>query len=62
MYTFFVFKAKLSGVILEAPFVNVSQAGKDYHLSKIFMNNEWIKAKYDEGLEKANLHFNSDQK
>jgi len=53
---------KIHGVILEAPFLNISQACKDYHMGKIFLNNEWIKKLGDESLEKLNIHFNNDKK
>ena len=53
---------KLDGVILEAPFLNASQAGKDYHLSKLLNNNRWSQQKTDESLEVIGIRFNSDKK
>ena len=58
----FAFKVKLDGVILEAPFLNASQASKDYHLSMAFLNNKWVQQWVDEGLEKTNVFFNNDKK
>jgi hypothetical protein len=53
---------KINGVILEAPFLNISQACKDYHVGKLLLNNDWIKKTGDEALEKLNIHFNNDKK
>ena len=55
-------KSKLDGVILEAPFLNASQASKDYHISMAFNNNRWIQQKMDEALEFNNIYFNNDKK
>lgn len=53
---------KLEGVILEAPLLNASRASKDYHISALFNNNNWIRGKIDEAFEKVNIHFRSDRK
>ena len=58
----FKFEAKLDGILLEAPFLNASQGGKDYIISHIFNNNKWIQQMIDEGLEKSNIFFNTDKK
>lgn len=52
---------KLDGIVLEAPFLNISQASKDYHLSLVFLNNKWIINKVDESLQLLNIRFNTDK-
>jgi hypothetical protein len=52
----------LKGLILEAPFLNASQAAKDYHLCLLFNNNNLIRKKVDEALELNNIRFNTDKK
>ena len=52
---------KLNGLILEAPFINISQASKDYHASLLFMNNNWIQTRIDEILDKLNIRFNNEK-
>lgn len=54
-------KAKLDGVILEAPILNASRASKDYHVSLAFNNNRWIQQKIDEALKQGGIFFNSDK-
>ncbi len=55
------FAAKFDGVILEAPFLNISQASKEYILSMALNNNKWIQGKGDEGLLLEKIHFNNDK-
>lgn len=52
---------KLHGVVLEAPFLNASQAGKDYFISAPFNNNKWIQNKIDEALIAEKISFNNDK-
>ena len=59
---FFLNKVKLDGVLLEAPFLNASIAGKHYHLSLAFNNNRFIQKWIDDGLEQSNVFFNNDKK
>lgn len=56
------YTVKLEGVILEAPFLNASQAGKDYFLSSPFNNNKWIQNKTDEALKAEKISFNNDKR
>lgn len=50
------------GVILEAPYKNISQATKDYILSPLFYNHEWLYKKGDEALEIMNIRLNTGEK
>lgn len=61
MYIFTIKKAKLDGVILEAPFLNASLAGKDYIVSLLFNNNKWIQGRAEEGLTSEGIAFNNDK-
>ncbi|RNA44948.1 abhydrolase domain-containing 12B [Brachionus plicatilis] len=53
------FKSPPAGVVLEAPFYNISQAAKEYIISPLFLNNPWIIRMGDEALQKLNIHFNN---
>ena len=50
-----------SGIVLESPFRNISQAAKEYILAPLFLNNRWIKKRGEENLDIINLHFNNDE-
>ncbi len=49
-------------MILEAPFLNISQAAKEYLLAPLILNNRWIVDKMDKALDSINLRFNTDKK
>lgn len=51
------FNSPPSGVILEAPFLNISKAAKEYILAPLILNNRWIIQKTDEALEAINLRL-----
>lgn len=51
-----------AGVILEAPFYNISQAAKEYIISPLILNNPWIIQRGDEALQELNIHFNNAEK
>lgn len=51
-----------SGVILEAPFLNISKAAKEYILAPLILNNRWIIQKTDEALEAINLRLATHEK
>lgn len=58
----FLKKAPPNGVVLEAPFKNISQAAKEYIIAPLILNNPWIIKKGDEALEELNLRFNTAEK
>lgn len=49
-------------MILEAPFLNISQAAKEYILAPLILNNRWIIQKTDEALEAINLRLATHEK
>jgi hypothetical protein len=51
-----------NGVILESPYETISQATKDFIISPIFYNNQWLYSKGDEALELVNLKLNTSHK
>ena len=55
-------QAPPAGIILEAPFYNISQAAKEYIVSPLFLNNPWIIKMGDEALVELNIHFNNAEK
>lgn len=55
------FNSPPAGVVLEAPFLNISQASKEYLLAPLILNNPWIIAKMDEALEAINLRLATDE-
>lgn len=55
------FKSPPHGVILEAPFLNISKAAKEYIIAPLFLNNPWIIQKADEALDTIDLRFNTDK-
>ena len=57
----FFFEALPAGLILEAPFLNIGQAAKEYILAPLFLNNRWIRKRGDENLDILNLHFSNDE-
>lgn len=57
-----LFLAPPAGVILEAPFKNISQAAKEYIVAPLILNNEWIKQKMDEALDLLNTRLNTAEK
>lgn len=59
---FYFILAPPAGVLLEAPFYNISQAAKEYIIAPLFLNNPWIIRKGEEALEEINLHFNNGEK
>lgn len=55
------FNSPPAGVVLEAPFLNISQASKEYLLAPLILNNPWIIAKMDESLAAINLRLATDE-
>lgn len=53
------FQAPAPGVILEAPFFNISRATQDYYLSALFYNNGWIRGKVEEHFNTLAIHFDN---
>jgi alpha-beta hydrolase superfamily lysophospholipase len=51
-----------NGVILESPYETISQATKDFIISPLFYNNQWLYTKGDEALELVNLKLNTSHK
>jgi hypothetical protein len=47
--------------VLEAAFLNASEASKVVHVLRGLNNNQWIQNKTDEALITANIHFNTDK-
>ena len=54
---FSLISAPPSGLVLEAPFYNISLAAKEYMLAPLILNNRWIIQKCDEALEAINLRM-----
>jgi hypothetical protein len=57
----FFTKAPPAGLLLESPFINISQAAKEYILAPLFLNNPWIRKRGEDNLDLVNLHFSNDK-
>ncbi|CAF0712806.1 unnamed protein product [Brachionus calyciflorus] len=53
------FNAPPAGVVLEAPFFNISQAAKEHLAAPLILNNPWIVRMGEEALLNLNIHFNN---
>lgn len=51
-----------AGVILEAPFYNISQAAKEYVISPLFLNNPYSIKMAEDALEELEIRFNNAEK
>jgi alpha-beta hydrolase superfamily lysophospholipase len=56
------FNNEPAGVILEAPFMNISQAMKEYIIAPLILNNPWMIKRSIEAVDNLNIRFNNDKK
>ena len=55
------FKSPPEGVILEAPFRNITQAAREYIISPLLYNNPWIISQSEKAAEHLGIRFSNEE-
>jgi len=55
------FKSQPNGVILEAPFLNISMAATDFIVAPFIYNNQWVISRGNQALKELEIKFNTDK-
>lgn len=56
------FNSPPDGLILEAPFRNITQAARQYIIAPMLYNNPWIIRKSEEAAKRLGIEFSNENK